>query len=212
MKEKPILFSGEMVRAILNGRKTQTRRVVKPQPRTLEKNEPYPRFWYAAPGVKNSFQDRFYAPKFPYGQVGDRLWVRETWHAGSKYDKVRPLELPKSADIWYRTRFNEKFDPKNSVPIGKTRPSIFMPRWASRIDLLVTGVKVEQLQDITQDDAKAEGVQPKSWIGNHQLKDYRQGFIELWNLINGKPRKDGVDISWNANPWVWVVEFELIEQ
>ncbi len=156
MKEKPIIFSTEMVRAILEGRKTQTRRVVKPQPPEGETvHVAYSETW----GVK-----------CPYGKPGDQLWVRETWNG------------TKNTGFYYRA------DPGTCA--GKWKPSIHMPRHASRMYLGIINVRIEPLQYITVREAKAEGVE-NLWE-----------FVKLWDTINAKR-----GYPWIMNPWVWVVEF-----
>lgn len=164
MKERPILFSGPMVRAILDGRKTQTRRVVKPRQGMLDD-------WTGLP--------------CPYGKPGDRLWVRETCY----------FEQPHGEVIYRADPGSEKaLDPEFTGL--RWRPSIHMPRWASRITLEIVNVRVERLQDIRVDDARAEGVTAKWPV---------HGFRNLWQSINGFG-------SWDANPWVWVVEFRNMER
>jgi hypothetical protein len=198
MNEKPILFSGEMVRAILDGRKTQTRRVVKPQP---------PDGW----GGKSS--KIALATHCPYGQPGMTLWVRETWASHFHMDDTKPSEFSIGAQmlpVWYRaTDDNSTWRER-----GKWRPSIFMPRWATRITLQVTGVRVERVQDISEADAVAEGIERKGEIwkcceyaGAHcyGTNDPTVSFSKLWDSINGA--RPGC--AWSDNPWVWVVEFEV---
>ncbi|UGB46950.1 hypothetical protein LQ772_06575 [Frateuria edaphi] len=224
MLELPILFSAPMVRVILAGRKTQTRRVVKPQP-NLQTTE-----WSAAAGDTGRWiglgpseatggtrQTWGWAP-CPYGAPGDRLWVRETWG----YRVGCGVNPTTEAVIEYRADSSKATLP---VPAGESglprqrpnmtdeellawweswRPSIHMPRWASRITLEVTGVRVERLQDISGDDACAEGIDldfHDSWHPSNQ----RGAFKKLWESINGAG-------SWDANPWVWVVDFRRIEQ
>lgn len=141
MKERPILFSGEMVRAILEGRKTQTRRVIKPQPDSA-RNSVF---------VKSGFETKHgYEIKCPYGQPGDRLWVRETW---GLWD-TDPKDGPERAKIFYRATDENRRD----LRYQRWRPSIHMPRWASRINLEITNIRIERVQDITEEDAKAEGL------------------------------------------------------
>jgi len=176
IKERPILFSGPMVRAILDGRKTQTRRILKPQPICTANDN-----WdIRSEGVW----------KCPYGQPGDRLWVRETWrrHYGS---------------------VNYRADHEDGAGHMRWRPSIHMPRWASRITLEITDVRVQQLQDITVTDIYAEGFDP--W-GDTQTRTADFGdvshvyewYASLWDKINGPG-------AWNANPWAWAITFRRVE-
>lgn len=174
MKERPILFSGEMVRAILDGRKTQTRRVVKPQLGDL--------FDYETCSPK---------PSCPYGAPGDRLWVRETFSL-----------LGGQAEYRATRRMGE--------PAAPWRPSIFMPRWPSRIDLELTAVRVERVQDISEADAIAEGVKFYDDPNTSAVKL----FIALWDSINAKrrdPRSGQIlPYSWADNPRVWSLTFRRI--
>jgi hypothetical protein len=180
MKERPILFSAPMVRALLAGSKTQTRRIVKDK------------HIDAAPPVC-FFQ--WLRENCPYGQTGDRLWVRETW-------------IPRAAEsaALYRADYD---DAQASGLAGMYsdrgwRPSIHMPRWASRILLEITGVRVERLQDISDHDALAEGVSPDMGLRWQSGDDTPRGMYgELWESINGPG-------SWAADPWVWVVEFKRV--
>lgn len=194
MKERPILFSGPMVRAILDGRKTQTRRVVKPQRHA----EQWPECGCIC----------------PYGAPGDRLWVRETWGTLACYDCYPPkvLSLHSFDRGWSESFLATACD----GAVKKWRPSIHMPRWASRITLEVTGVRVERLQEISEGDAKAEGALWRAgdgcaWGWRHDLQNEfvhetaKESFAELWDIINGAG-------SWEANPWVWVVEFKRLEE
>lgn len=221
MKERPILFSGPMIRAIRDGRKSQTRRVVKPQP--IEGVYKYdgvtPTFQWRTeintcrpiwPDVINQY--------CPYGQPGDRLWVRETWH---------PFGIGTSPN-WISDRViyradNEglqPFDGCTSWPLpapvvwaGKQssvwKPSIFMPRWACRTVLDVVSVKVERLHHIGELSAKAEGVEPKSAVSvarGESYLSYCEAFSDLWDTINAKR-----GYGWATNPWVWVVEFKVVQ-
>ena len=218
VKERPILFSGPMVRAILSGAKTQTRRAMKPQP-TL-KPDGSEHWWPSADvrmmvGVESflaSKEDPTIAPSFcPFGGIGDRLWVRETWQSvpfGPHRDwpgcpDLRPrkvCELNRTAVVIWRA--------DGEMPGPEIwRPSIHMPRWASRITLEITGVRVERLQDISEEDAAAEGVGPgymPNSLGSTTCAGYRPMFARVWRDINGPD-------SWAANPWVWVIEFKRIE-
>lgn len=169
MAERPILFNTAMVRAILAGTKTQTRRVVK-----------------HSPAPWNREHTAWDMTRCPYGQPGDRLWVRETW---------APLTngYAYAADpIW------------NASPSGRWRPRIHMPRAASRILLEVTGVCAQRLQDISDADAKAEGVALTPRTCTMYDGIWRDAYRDLWESINGK-------FSWSRNPWLWVVEFKRIE-
>ena len=184
MKDRPILFSGPMVRAILAGTKTQTRRVVKGL--ALE--------WLA------EFTPEFVADPAnslcPYGVPGDRLWVREAYRFLGVHDHVPPREVS-SGPVWYEAQDDVPFHPSE---FGKLRPSMFMPRWASRITLEVTGVRVERLQDISEADSVAEGI-PSGEVSPPDVG--RFAYRLLWESINGPG-------SWDANPWVWAVEFKRI--
>ncbi|MDM0003933.1 hypothetical protein QTI51_03880 [Variovorax sp. J22G73] len=199
MKERPILFSAPMVRALLDGTKTQTRRMVKP-PRGYR--------WLdlAAGTMVNTGGHKMHRSDLttPYGQPGDRLWVREAWATHAFLDDVAPRKLT-TASVHYSA--------DGTIQTGKGRPSIHMPRKYSRIDLEVTGVRVERLQDISASDAKAEGIEGQSAHGpwrNYGRDGYwfPEGkdtapvlsYRSLWDQINGPD-------SWAANPWVWVVEF-----
>jgi hypothetical protein len=178
MKDRPILMCGEMVRATLDGSKTQTRRVVKPQP-------------FSEHVVK--FGEEMQSP---YGWKGDRLWVRETWRVFGgreyEYQKHKPSVRYRADDIC-----GEDFQ-------AEWRPSIHMPRWASRLTLEITEVRVERVQDITESDAKAEGVPASK---NVEMKDgspcYRIPYQILWNQINGCD-------AWDKNPWCWCITFRRL--
>lgn len=200
MKERPILFSAPMVRALLDGRKTQTRRLVKrPFPSCSGDVHPSPaRYgeWFQM--AEGSPSDAF---KCPYGQPGDRLWVRETW---------RPIgDAPLSECVGPGDVMFAASVAQIDGLVFKFRPSIHMPRWASRITLEVTGVRVERLQDISDDDCCSEGVDGPmcaALLGKSPLKMghcERVAYAALWESINGAG-------SWAANPWVWVVEFKRV--
>lgn len=189
MKERPILFNAPMVRAILDGSKTQTRRVVKPKyvadQIEIVEWRPQNGLWFGLNGYRTVA-----SMACPYGQPGDRLWVRETFHT---VDGHR---------AFYRADYNH--NPRGDKEHGIVwTPSIHMPRWASRITLEVTGVRVERLQDISENDAIAEGA-PWAACGSPQVGSQKAGFAQLWEGINGAE-------SWSANPWVWVIEFEVVK-
>ena len=193
MKCYPILFSAEMVRAILADRKTQTRRVMKPQPGQLAGSDYVDGAWYAEDEYGDSHPIRC-----PYGEAGDRLWVRETWRA---------VELDSGLDgVLFRG--DNQVANSNCKHGDKWRPSIFMPRWASRITLENVGVRLERVQDISHEDATAEGVEdvdhaPYGFpIHSYAVANFRV----LWDQINAKR-----GFPWASNPWVWVVKFEVAE-
>lgn len=213
MKERPILFSAPMVRAILDGRKTMTRRVVKASRADfLRIDSPSGNYIDSRDGrTVYGWDGNVGAPlKHRFGQPGDRLWVRETWArvpstAYRHSTGVQQSEDPTSDGMAavYRAGW------ERSSP-GCWRPSIHMPRWASRITLEVTSVRVERLQDITEADAIAEGLtrDGDGWRGAPELPWFASpiaAFRSLWESINGGG-------SWDENPFVWVVEFRRIEQ
>lgn len=216
MSEKPILFNGEMVRAILDGRKTQTRRVMKPQPKKIhglycffKGKSPYAKFSYQ---TLANFKKRAIAECSPYGQKGDQLWVRETWRAyGDRGGLLRDQELAHCTgprDVMFKATADEA-----EIALFDFRPSIFMPRWASRIQLSIKDIRVERLQDISEEDAQAEGcsaewgnvsapMEPPEYDG-HSARD---DFHALWDSINAKR-----GYEWDSNPFVWVVDFEVLK-
>jgi len=208
VKERPILFSGAMVRALLEGSKTQTRRIVKPQPT-----------WVGDPDVPFRTSDA--NPNgiicCKYGVVGDRLWVRETcWSDG--------CNVYYSADGGHKTfgASNEFYDRLLTLHhyaggFSQKVPSIHMPRWASRVTLEITAVRVERLNDISNEDCIAEGIAAigkgvrmadgnYAQAGRYETKSstVRQLYSELWESINGSG-------SWDLNPWVWVIEFKRLD-
>lgn len=225
IKERPILFSGPMVQAILDGQKTQTRRIAWKMDihREMRKLDPsMPALWAGAvhparesgyvswyPGntgglaelTKKQYDKGF---ECPYGKLGDRLWVRETWAARISYDSYSGVS-PEVGRVEYRQSPNWTFEIPEER--GKWRPSIFMPRWASRITLEITKIRVERLQEITEEDAKAEGVVSSraGTIASFGEALALAQFRILWDVINHKRA------SWESNPWVWVVEFKRID-
>jgi len=239
MTEHPIIFSGEMVQAILEGKKVQTRRVIKPQPTY---DTACGGHWYWFTGTWKSicvgcstvekFTSRMLTPsvslnhprpRCPYGIPGDLLWVRETWATPGNYDSIKPSEL--SASHFTRDQIVYRATEQYGDVYYRWRPSIFMPRWASRITLEVVSVRVEQVQEIDQADAKAEGA-PALFGPNNPPFGYREGFERLWDSINAKRTiihewedDDGIihrdkvpgGYSWQSNPWVWAVEFKVVE-
>lgn len=232
MKERPLLFSGPMVRATLAGTKTQTRRVVKPQPERRVgpmlafKKRAGDGFWLW-PNAREHI-----VAECPYGQPGARLWVRETFYAWGRWETR--FSVKKGRDEWHfidmtleagksylyaangqqPQPMGGKRHKGGVTPTWWKRPAIFMPRWASRITLEVTGVRVERLQDISFEDCKSEGAWgPDESIVEKVAQHFGIDFLAanpylayrmLWESINGAG-------SWEANPWVWVVEFKRQE-
>ena len=179
MSERPILFNDEMVRAILEGRKTQTRRVVKPQTTEVD------RFGNPLWGEEGFREYRKH--KCPYGRESDRLWVREAHQIDNPHT---------TGKVCYRAT-----EASRKVLAHKWRPSIHMPRWAARILLEVTDVRVNRVQDIGEEDCLKEGIP-----SGNTLLGKRYHFGLLWNSINEKR-----GFGWDTNPWVWVVEFKVLE-
>lgn len=216
MTDRPILFSAPMVRAILEGRKTQTRRIFKPRgfdfythPISGDRYDEYQPYrdgtWDESRIIGSGSMAAFgwgeglysYLPCYP----GDRLWVKETWRSTPAYDDLAPSKMGGDEPLNYLADdgyFN--WAEADGGKHGKTRVSIHMPRWASRLTLTVTDVRVERLQDISEADAVAEGI-PADYLehihGPH-------GFRDLWDSINGK--REGA--SWEANPWVVAISFD----
>ncbi|HFT3212736.1 TPA: hypothetical protein ACHV3X_000636 [Klebsiella variicola] len=200
ISERGMIFNAEMVRALLDGRKTQTRRPIKwKQTRFTEIGE-------REDGSKWPWsEDAEHACDFwhpcPFGAVGDRIWVREAFRVHSRATDVATLAYKASE----RNSWTEQ---TRRVPVAvcnkpatpeKWTPSLHMPRWASRILLEITGVRVERLRSMSQDDARAEGV-----IAASGPMEAGLAFRELWDSIYGEE-------SWKANPWVWVIEFKRVE-
>ncbi|HGZ0311786.1 TPA: hypothetical protein ACOJ3H_003514 [Klebsiella pneumoniae] len=245
MKERGMIFNSEMVRAILDGRKTQTRRIMKVQPESNQlglllitdstKHSDIGKYhWAESNATGNHVRSKLFS--CPFGAVGDRIWVRETWATLGNEDgcyvdwednlckgdersaariyrascEQRPGDyglwsIPDDA-YWKPHTKEHKFE-------GAWRPSIHMPRWASRILLEITDVRVERLNAISEEDARAEGIidggclncgEPEPCGCANPDPDATDAFAYLWQSIYGQE-------SWNANPWVWVIEFERVE-
>nr|WP_041930735.1 hypothetical protein [Pantoea ananatis] len=239
MRERPILLNAEMVRAVLDGRKTQTRRIIQSPAKNMQVRG-HECISYRAPGDKwyqdyvFSMRDRSgtwqdykheqFLAKCPFGAVGDRLWVRETFRVHSRATDVATLVYKASEQqSWTQQVHRVPIEKCNKPAVIDTwTPSVHMPRWASRITLEITGVRVERLNSISHRDACREGLfrEEYNWRENEFPLDdiaYRTSsaaktryscpkrcFQELWQSIYG------VD-SWQANPWVWVIEFKRVE-
>ena len=185
MRERPILFSGQMVRAILDGNKTQTRRIVKPPPELKDGGLSWKGWEYF------TAENMGASAHCPFGNPGDRLWVKETF-----FDTDNFRNTPIFA---HRDRFIYRVDDE-FIGCHHWKPSIHMPRCASRITLEIVSVRVERLQEISEHDAKAEGVEPAECCLAHY-----HGFSLLWQSIYTKPGQ-----TWDDTPWVWVVEFKRL--
>ena len=201
MKAGPILFSEPMVRALLEGRKTQTRRVVKPQP-----NDSFSDVFLSKEATGPT-RDFFYQ-KSRHGKPGDLLWVREAWAHGYTCAGEFPCVFYR-ADDGCRLRVPDGTEEAGSVasrPPGDVRwkPSIHMFRRDSRLTLRITDVRLERVQEISEADAKAEGATFGAGSKEELAVGCRIGFAALWDTINS-----GRGFGWNTNPWVWVVEFEV---
>jgi len=250
MKARPILFSAPMVQALLDGRKTMTRRIVKPsvveaidwcgggvddEPATVDTfqlhwcvsrndGKPVKEQWLIS---SSEYQEEGVVPiGVAYGNVGDLLWVRETWkpdvddmtsgttfRADNSFITIENSE--EAANKWIAARKPEEQHPQMKSPVW--RPSIFMPRWASRLILEIIDIRIERLNDISEEDAISEGViavdvnDTTVYTGDFVSEmvwpeDYHENpesaFSDLWQSINGPD-------SWDKNPWVWVVEFKV---
>jgi len=238
MKEHPILFTGEMVKAILEGRKTQTRRVIKPQPFDVAQSRRLDNDGLL-PTMENPHTPKYI--KCPYGKPGDVLWVRESFipcTPGHQSCKIRDATYVCYRDGTQKDKASGNVAPWQGPATAKWKkgyhkfsPSIHMPRWASRISLTVTDVRVERVQDISSDDARAEGIGDENeWLpcpacggaGVHgafgegysvtevdcsTCNTPRKAFRVLWDSINADR-----GFGWAENPWAWAVTFERIEE
>lgn len=254
MKERQVLFNAEMIRAILCGKKTQTRRVVRAEYPPAHFSDIYQDggdFWWwsrSMSGAGAEQQDLAMIPRCPYGQPGDQLWVRETWKVGAWRDDGRiaidykaspeivhtPWCVPPDSHVWHAQKIIAQswkdchsalddgfegieegtygrlvWDPGNSP--CRWRPSIHMPRWASRLTLEIADVRVERLQDISEADARAEGVgiAPAYAPAGDLVFDgsngrYAESFMSVWDSI-AKPGE-----KWADNPWAWALTFKVL--
>ncbi len=208
MKERPILFSTGMVRAILSGKKTMSRRVIKPQPTININSFQYKNHVY--PCTEEQFKGGV-LEYCPYGKIGDRLWVRETFVLEDPREYTSDIVIPEDRPVkmsyskedgtQYRIPHYRATEPEPHIIPDNLRdgsddrtrwkPAIFMPRWASRLVLEITQLRVERLQKITDEDVLKEGI------------TLQEDFKALWNSINVER-----GFGWNKNPWVWVIEFK----
>ncbi|MEN4566151.1 hypothetical protein [Pantoea agglomerans] len=216
MKERPIIFNADMVRAVLEGRKTQTRRIMRVQPESnqfglrriiasAKRSDTGKYHWTESNATGNHIRSAPFS--CPFGAIGDRLWVRESFYEhghwqGGGYDPedsyfVSDKQVLYPADGIKRPAERKRED------FWRSSPSIHMPRWASRITLEITGVRVERLRDLSEQDAKSEGVMPPAG-GVLPGWEHRINFRDLWMSIYGAD-------NWEANPWVWVIEFKRVE-
>lgn len=214
MTELPIIFSAPMVKAILDGRKTQTRRVLKPQ--IVCHTGPVPSFtWGKFSGL---YPDDWFGygneidGALPYA-VGDRLWVREAWRTEAQFDPLPPRDVPEGAIASYETDYSGE---PNDGCRGRYRHARFMPRWASRITLEVTKVRVQRLQEISEEDARAEGAYigkasgrvadsyAAMALGGEWFGTARLWYADLWSRLHGPD-------AWKANPWVAAISFRRVE-
>jgi hypothetical protein len=215
MKERGIIFSAPMVRAILDGRKSQTRRPIKPQPRVvwgnMDMGGPIHFSSFPAGVPVAAYDDAERTVKVltcPHGAPGDRLWVRETAiispaHWCDRHGSTHPDAPCGPRCVQYLASY-----PCRDTAIAyklKATPSIFMPRWASRITLEIVSVRVERVQDITEADAKAEGVHAESVSTVPGIYGYVAPFVEIWDSIYTGAH------GWEANPWVWAIAFRRVE-
>lgn len=230
MQARPIIFSGDMVRAVLSGAKTQTRRVMKPQPfRTSTYAPGFGQRWVYRGHISEDYKGipaMFgpFLPLCPYGVPGDRLWVRENIEAYEEtdigYHVIRYAvdgrvvgEYTEEQEGWaWGYRGSKPVCGHNYTQNTKHIPSIHMPKWATRIWLAVVSVRVQRVQDMTTADVWAEGIsvggEDVKHIGSQQHVTCRMSkFAELWDSINAKR-----GYPWSANPWTWCVEFKLPEK
>lgn len=219
VRERPIIFSGPMVRAILAGTKSQTRRIVTPQPVPWEANECFLQWKGLAPLTTGHIAAK-------HGRPGDRLWVREAFQP-IYAPEFQPFGRNGGREANWRTgegyapRYMatdervEWVDREDNLQSDRAEPAVHMPRWASRITLEITDVRVQRLQEITEEDAKAEGVEEWCSCVCHDETNVqtcsdcgdrhgRDGFVGLWDAINGKRA------PWDSNPWVWALTFRRV--
>ncbi len=221
MAERPLIVSAPLIKPIQQDRKIETRRL-----NGLEEINEYPERWaFVGFAAEKDLLGRLIAvfsddvnmqntkAHCPYGQPGDTLWVRENWYVGNGYDGIKPRNIPKGRHI----KRGYMADGEKPEWAGRTWPSIFMPRWLSRMNLEVLEIDVQRLHDITEEAARKEGAE-KVWhdangtywipdaqsiklVGEHG--NYRTGFESIWITLNGQQ-------NWDTNPWVWVIKFKRL--
>lgn len=222
MADRQILFSGPMIRALLEGRKTQTRRVLSPQPfadgyfegeidcTTVPAEAQFAKcFRFGATAVGGgAVRTELYEPRI---QSGDRLWVREAWRTSTAYDDLRPSDMGGEEPVRFEVDGTKIRWSAGTAPTGRTRPGMFMPRWASRLTLVATEVRVQRLQDISEADAIAEGVDSAgdgiAFVQRSDALTYSTPigcYAALWNDLNAKR-----GYGWDTNPWVVAVTFTV---
>jgi hypothetical protein len=219
MTDYPMIYSAPMVRALQAGIKTQTRRLsglddVNKNPGAWSLHSVGPLEYMAKPSVKGRFGATFESRDIEPGTLyvcpqvsrcapGDRLWVKEAWRTEPKNDDLPPSGLdPATAVVWFDVSSDWQYDYEKP----RYRHARFMPRWASRITLTVTEVRPQRVSEISEDDAKAEGVRPAfsypGWDDVSSVPRYRWGFHEIWNSIHGPD-------AWARNDWVWAYSFSV---
>lgn len=243
MKEHPIIFNSESVRAILEGRKTQTRRVITANNSTVCGFSPRcsiskdQSLWTGLVWDERVYKDRgshilhpslteylhvpwvhpdegddgrVFRVRCKY-DIGDELWVKETWAAEAIYDHLKPSEIPDTAKIYYIDKHLHTAGGYSLfIEMGKVRSAMFMCKWMSRITLEITDVRAERLQEISEEDAKAEGAPELFTIPNPQIlypdvTGYHRGFLFMWNALNANR-----GLGWDVNPRCWTIEFKRI--
>lgn len=212
MKEHPILFSGPMVKAILDGRKTQTRRVIKPQPPHWKWN--HDQWDERCINVSLNDDNDGYYVICSYGKAGDHLWVRETWDFRDLYPSFDKYLISYGADGEQREVKGVSAWNPIVYNYPRWRPSIHMPRWASRLTLEIVNIRVEHVQEIKTEDVRAEGIvqtqdgywlAPLAGVPDFPWEWAQPAYASLWNDINDKR-----GYGWDINPWVWVIEFKMV--
>lgn len=233
VRDRPILFSGPMIRAILDGKKTQTRRVVKPQPPQPEQvrakagidfalfqRDDTPGIWYVEGpvwAVRQLMDPPIPTPSWtcPYGEPGERLWVRESFYCDhcfvGDYERTAAGSRSACEAEWREMVFygEARDDWKGCEWDGGVpglKPSIHMPRWASRLTLEMTDVRVQRVQEISEPDAYAEGIETGTVVQDFGMDHARPAFRTLWDSLNAKRGH-----SWESNPWVWCLTFRRVE-